>query len=162
MNTGALDGFEVINTASRFFQLCDDKDFDGMGSLWTDVVTVDYGEVFPLRGQVEADALKRTMAEVLGSIPLTQHMITTPVVDVDGDTATVRFHLEALHHHPGLGTDERTTDWTLYARNVMGLSRGPDGWRISSEHLTVVHQTGNTDFVSDLTRLASGHSLPQR
>jgi hypothetical protein len=158
MNTSALDGFDVINVISRYFQFCDAKDFDGMRSLWTDVVTVDYGGVFPLEGQVEADALKRTMAEVIGPIPLTQHMVTTPVADVEGDTATARFHLEALHHHPGLGKDGRTTDWTLYARNVIGLRRMPDGWKVSSEHLTVVHQTGNTDFVSDLARLAAGRS----
>jgi hypothetical protein len=155
MNTSAPDGFAVINAVNRYFQFCDTKDFDGMRSMWTDVVIVDYGGVFPLEGQVEAEALKRTMAEVIGPIPLTQHMVTTPVADVEGDTATVRFHLEALHHHPGLGGDERTNDWTLYARNVIGLRRMPDGWKVSSEHLTVVHQTGNTDFVSDLARLAA-------
>ncbi|MGW1542205.1 nuclear transport factor 2 family protein [Streptomyces sp. NPDC002309] len=150
------DAFDVINVVGRYFQLCDAKDFDGMRSLWTDVVTVDYGGVFPLAGEVEADTLKRTMSEFVGAIPLTQHMITTPCADVDGDSATVRLHLEALHHHPGLGTDRSATDWTLYARNVIGLRRTSHGWKVSSEELTVVHQTGNTDFVSDLARLASG------
>jgi hypothetical protein len=158
MTTSVQDGFDVINVISRYFQFCDAKDFDEMRSLWTDVVTVDYGGVFPLEGQVDADALKRTMSDVIGPIPLTQHMVTTPVADVEGDTATVRFHLEALHHHPGLGTQERSTDWTLYARNVIALRRMPDGWKVSSERLTVVHQTGNINFVADLARLTAGRS----
>lgn len=83
-------------------------------------------------------------------------MITTPVADVDGDLATVRFHLEALDHHPGLGADASSTDWTLYPRNVIGLRRTPHGWKVTSETLTVVHQTRNTDFVADLARLAGG------
>ncbi|GAA5004566.1 nuclear transport factor 2 family protein [Actinopolymorpha pittospori] len=155
MNSSALDGFDAINVISRYFQFCDAKDFDGMRSLWADVVSVDYGGVFPLEGQVEADALKRAMAEVIGPIPLTQHMITTPVADVEGDTATVRFHLEALHHHPDLGKDERSTDWTMYARGVIGLSRTPDGWKVSSERLSVVHQTGNLDFVNAVAQHAA-------
>ncbi|MFJ4467079.1 nuclear transport factor 2 family protein [Streptomyces sp. NPDC089424] len=155
MDPSTLDAFDAVNVIGRYFQFCDAKDFDGMRGLWTDVVSVDYGGVFPLEGQVEADALKRTMSELLGMIPLTQHMVTTPVVDVEKDSATVRFHLEALHHHPGLGADTSATDWTLYARDVIGLRRTPHGWKVASETLRVVHQTGNTDFVSDLARLAA-------
>lgn len=58
-----LDAFDVVNVVGRYFQLCDAKDFDGMRSLWTEVVTVDYGGVFPLAGEVEADALRCTMSE---------------------------------------------------------------------------------------------------
>jgi ketosteroid isomerase-like protein len=155
MNTSAADGFDVINAVGRYFQFCDAKDFDGMRSLWTDEVTVDYSGVFPVEGRVDADTLKRTMTEVVGPIPVTQHMVSSPVVSVDGDTATARFHLEALHHHPALGVDERSTDWTLYGRCVLGFTRTPDGWKVSSEHMAVVHQTGNTDFVTDLARLAA-------
>lgn len=124
-----------------------------MRSLWTDTVTVDYGGLFPLEGQVDADTLKEAMTQVIGAIPVTQHMVTGLVADIDGDTAEVRFHLEALHHHPGL------TDWTLYARNVIGLTRTADGWKVSSERLTLVHQTGNIDFVSELTRLMAGQRM---
>ncbi|MGY4906924.1 nuclear transport factor 2 family protein [Streptomyces sp. 900116325] len=158
MGDAMSDGFDVLNVVGEYFQLCDVRDWDGMRSLWTDLVTVDYGGVFPLDGHVEADTLKRTMAEVIDPIPLTQHMVTSPVVDVDGDTATVKFHLEALHHHPGLGDDERSTDWTLYARSVIGLQRTPRGWKVSSEKLSIVHQTGNKGFVADLLRLATEQS----
>src|SRR5215470_14360092 len=79
MNTSVLDPFDVVNTVGRYFQLCDAKDFDGMRALWTDVVTVDYGGIFPLEGRVEADSLKRTMADLVGALPLTQHMVSTAV-----------------------------------------------------------------------------------
>ncbi|MET8410789.1 nuclear transport factor 2 family protein [Streptomyces sp. NPDC005195] len=158
MRTSTADGFDVLNVVGEYFQFCDVKDWDGMRSLWTDVVTVDYAGVLPLDGQVEAETLKRAMADVIGPIPLTQHMVSSPVVTIDGDTATVRFHLEALHHHPELGDDERSTDWTLYARDVIGLDRTPRGWKVSSEKLTPMHQTGNRNFVADLTRLATGRS----
>ncbi|AWW41921.1 nuclear transport factor 2 family protein [Streptomyces cadmiisoli] len=156
MGTPESAGFEAVDVVGRHFQFCDAKDFDAMRSLWTDVVSVDYGGVLPIEGEVDADDLRRVMAEVIAPIPLTQHMVTTPVVRCDGDTATVRFHLEALHHHPALAEAGRPTDWTLYARNVIGLSRTAVGWKVSSEKMTVVHQTGNTDFVSDLARLAGG------
>ncbi|MET9879339.1 nuclear transport factor 2 family protein [Actinacidiphila glaucinigra] len=158
MTIPAADGFDVLNVVGRYFQFCDAKDWDGMRSLWADMVTVDYGGVLPVEGQVEAETLKRTMADAIDPIPLTQHMVTSPVVTVDGDTATVRLHLEALHHHPGLGEDERSTNWTLYARNAIGLDRTPEGWKVSSEKMTVVCQTGNKDFVSELTDLVTGRS----
>jgi hypothetical protein len=158
MKDSMNDPFDVTNAIGRYFQFCDAKDWDGMRSLWADMVTVDYGGVFPLEGRVEADALKRAMTATIGPIPLTQHMVTTLAADIEGDTATARFHLEALHHHPGLGEDVRSTDWTLYAREVIGLDRTAEGWKVSSERLTVLHQTGNTDFVSDLARLAAGRS----
>jgi hypothetical protein len=153
-----MDNFEALDVVNRFFQFSDAKDWDGMRSLWTDTVHVDYGGVFPVEGDIDADDLKRAMTQVIGPIPLTQHMVTTPVVELDGDTATVRFHLEALHHHPDLGSDERSTDWTLYARDVIGLDRTSAGWKISSEHLTVLHQTGNLNFVAELARMASSRT----
>lgn len=156
MNASAADGFAALDVVGEYFQFCDAKDWDGMRSLWTDMVDVDYGGVFPLEGHVEADALKRAMAQVIDPIPLTQHMVTSPAVKLDGDTATVKFHLEALHHHPDLGSDEHSTDWTLYARNVIGLNRTPGGWKVSSERLAVLHQTGNLNFVAELMRLAGG------
>ncbi|MGY5033460.1 hypothetical protein ACWC9U_21755 [Streptomyces sp. 900116325] len=56
------------------------------------------------------------------------------------------------------GDDERSTDWTLYARNVMGLQRTPRGWKVSSEKLSIVHQIGDKGFVADLMRLAAEQS----
>jgi hypothetical protein len=154
MNTSATDGFDVLDVIGRNFHFRDAKDWEGMRSLWTDTVNVDYGTVFPVTGPVQADALKHAIASVLGPIPLTQHMVSTPVVDLHDDTAAVRFYLQVLHHHSGLGEDERTTDWTLYARDVIGLDRTPTGWKVSSENLLVLRQTGNTNFVAGLRRLA--------
>lgn len=156
MGASAADGFDVLNVIGRYFQFRDAKDWDGVRSLLADMVTVEYGALLPLEGCVDAETLERAMGEMLNHVPLTQHMVTTPVVDIEGDAATARFHLQTLHHHPGLGHDERRTDWTLYARDAIGLERTASGWKVASERLTVLHQTGNTDFVSEIARLA-GH-----
>jgi hypothetical protein len=51
MNSLGSDGFDVVNVIGEYFQLCDVKDWDTLRSLWTDVVTVEYGGIIPLKGK---------------------------------------------------------------------------------------------------------------
>ncbi|GAA5023652.1 nuclear transport factor 2 family protein [Actinopolymorpha pittospori] len=85
---------------------------------------------------------------------LTQHMLTSHVVSVHDDEATVTFHLQALHYHSALGEGPEVNTWTLYGRGTFRLRRTSGRWKICSTRLIGLHSTGNVNMVADLTRRA--------
>ncbi|GHJ41335.1 nuclear transport factor 2 family protein [Streptomyces sp. TS71-3] len=95
---------------------------------------------------ISADALKAAWEGLLGPMELTQHMLTSHVVSVDGDEATVNYHLEALHHHSALGESEDVNTWIFYGRGSHGLRRSSGSWKVASVRLAVVHSVGNKNM----------------
>jgi hypothetical protein len=77
----------------------------------------------------------------LGAFERTQHVLTNLVVAVEGDRATVRANLIAVHVHragePGVHFD--MGGWYRFAAR-----RTADGWRLSHVRLTPVWTAGAT------------------
>lgn len=92
----------------------------------------------------------RSARALLGPVELTQHMLSSEIVSVDGDDATVRFYEQALHHHPMLGEDPDVNTWVLYGRGEHRLRRTSGGWKIISATLVPVHHTGNAALLADV------------
>ncbi|MEU3183566.1 nuclear transport factor 2 family protein [Streptomyces sp. NPDC006923] len=151
MTTETRDHIDVVNVVHQHFRRCDDKDFAGARSLWADEVTIDFGGVNPdAEGVTSAETVLRSLEGLLGPMEFVQHMLTTQVVTVDGDEATVEYHLEALHHHSALGESQDVNTWTHYGRGSHGLRRVDGGWKIVSVRLIVLHHTGNANMPADI------------
>jgi hypothetical protein len=151
MPTSSQDYIDVLNIVHKHFQYSDTKDFASARSLWADELTVDLGGINPdVEGTVRADALAQGWERLIGSMELTQHMLTSHTVTVLGDDADVAFHLQALHYHPALGEGEDVNTWTLYGRGEFHLQRTTGIWKITSTRLASVHNTGNANMLADI------------
>ena len=74
----------------------------------------------------------------------TQHLLTGHGVDVDGDTATVRANLVAIHVWKDRPAEASMLDRSFTAGGVITavLRRTPDGWHISEMQNHVIWRTG--------------------
>lgn len=122
-------------------------------------LTLDYGGVNPeAEGVVTADALQSAWQRQLGPLDLTQHMVSSQIVTVDGDEASVTYYLESLHYHAALGESADVNTWTHYGRGTHGLRRIAGHWKVVSVHFRVVRSTGNANMIPEVMALnaASG------
>ncbi len=138
-----LDREELREVRARVAWALDTRDWDLFGSLFADRVDLDLGALgVPAatisREQVVAlfqQSFRRPVAE-MG----TQQLYGNPVVDLDGDTATVRSYLLGHHHVPGLDTGEVVE---LRAAYTDRLARTGAGWKITASALHLLSLVGN-------------------
>ncbi|MEU6347019.1 nuclear transport factor 2 family protein [Streptomyces sp. NPDC046977] len=156
----AQDYSDVLNVVHQDFQLGDAKDFSGERSLWADELTVDFGGVNPeAEGVVAADTLKDIWERQLGPLEVVVHMLSSQIVTVDGDEASVTYYLQALHYHSALGESEDVNTWTHYGRGTHGLRRIDGSWKMVSVNYKVLHSVGNAAMIPQVIALnaSSGH-----
>jgi 3-phenylpropionate/cinnamic acid dioxygenase small subunit len=87
------------------------------------------------------DAIAEVVMEFLGGLETSQHIVTNPVIELDGDRARSRCYLHAQHYLP----DQRTGGNTLEIGGTYhdDLVRTDDGWRIAKRELEVTWTEGN-------------------
>lgn len=96
---------------------------DWFGEVFTDDahLTFPMGEYKGTAGLTEFQELARTTFE------RTHHTATNYTIDVDGDRATIRAHLTAVHVRKAAAPAEH---FTIGGHYEAGAVRTPDGWRI--------------------------------
>ena len=75
----------------------------------------------------------------------TQHLVTNPIVTIDGDRARVISQVHATHFLPN---DKGESYWTFVGAYDHELVRTPSGWRISYMRATKLFELGNPDLPS--------------
>jgi hypothetical protein len=118
------DRQDITDLISRLGRWLDDKRFDDARTVLTENVTV-------RTPGGQAEGIERVVAQASRNhqVP-TQHLITNVLVDLDGDSATatanllVTFAGEELERHG--------------ERYRFGVTRTPDGWRLSRIEVTPV------------------------
>ena len=122
--TATDDRAEITEVLARYAIALDRRQFDVVGDLFTEDGQATYSGNRLDPGRAAIVAYLQPLAEV----PMTQHMVGTPSITIDGDTATavsytiVTFVREAedgeghVAVHRGLSYDDQ-------------LVRTPDGWR---------------------------------
>jgi hypothetical protein len=159
MTDTTADIVELIQLVNRTFAAADARDWDTYRALMADEVTVDFGGIGPhATGTVDSDSAAARTRAALDPIELTQHMLTSHVVDIDGDTATVRFYEQALHRHAALSDDLARNTWILYGKASRTATRTPAGWRITGSSLTPTHHVGNPNLLTDVAALNGDRS----
>jgi ketosteroid isomerase-like protein len=100
----------------------DAGDFGAYAGLFADDGEVLLGPMGRAKGP---DAIRSLMASQLdGSVGLSYHLITSPMISLDGDTATSSTMWTVLSR-----TESGSPEVTMVGRHEDELVRTPDGWR---------------------------------
>ena len=131
------DRTEITNLVYRLGACLDDRRFDDMRSLLVDEATVRTpGGTARGREAVIAQARRNHQPD-----EPTQHVITSPLVELDGDRATVRANLVVNFAAPALRDESLPAPprkYTLGEIYHFDLVRTSEGWRITSVESTPV------------------------
>jgi 3-phenylpropionate/cinnamic acid dioxygenase small subunit len=145
---GALvsaDEWAVCDVLYRFAEGVDLRDFELYRSVFTDEIEVDYSSHRPGSiGRMRADDWVARAQRRFNTIDATQHAMSNPRVNIDGDTASCSMYVVAHHHHRHEG---KADSYTLGGRYVNQLIRSNGGWRISRLALQVWWSEGNPALV---------------
>jgi ketosteroid isomerase-like protein len=133
------DKLEITETLYRYATALDTRDRELLRDVFLeDAVFLIGAGVGEYRG---VEAIGSVVSEFLGGLEASQHIITNPVIELDGDRATSTCYLHAQHYMP----DQRTGGNTLEIGGTYRdtLVRTADGWRIQQRELQVTWTEGN-------------------
>jgi ketosteroid isomerase-like protein len=132
----------VLNLLSDYCWHVDRREVDAVVGLFVPDGVFDLGFGRVHRGHDEL----RGMYERLDAYTATSHHCTTPRLDLDGDTGTVRSAMYAFHRRPD---GSLLHLWGAYLDQVV---RTDDGWRFASRALRASAEEGATPEAGRPTR----------
>ncbi|WP_010125933.1 nuclear transport factor 2 family protein [Sphingomonas sp. KC8] len=120
------DRLEINELLARYCHALDQKDWPAFHAVFTDDATLDFTAFGGPKGT--AGELEAFLAPVLDSLIASQHMVSTVIVDIDGDQAKARS--AAIVPMTALAADggEQTSLSGLWYEDQ--LVRTSAGWRI--------------------------------
>jgi len=127
----AADVVEIEQLLYRYARAIDAKDWKALGEVFTPDARIHYAVE---RGaELTAGQLQAWLGQAMRIFKVTQHVVTNPLVELQGDTARCSSYLTATHLQVRRdGVLVRTTEGSRYSD---ALVRGPEGWRISARKL---------------------------
>ncbi len=142
------DTLAIMTILGRIGRYGDEKRWEEHQSLFTDEITIDFGQVKP-PGITSSQAIKE-WARLAYRVVNTLHLLTNLDVKVDGDTAFVA--------SSGLSRHERTDTkdfWNIYSRYEHELVRTNRGWKVTRLKMEPVFQEGNQNMLEETYALAA-------
>ena len=134
---------EIQQAVNRYFRALDEKDLDAarLRRIFTDDVKVIRPNGAAMIGP---ETIGQSHRESMTRFESTQHIVSSHDVAIDGDTATVRTNLVAIHIWPGARTMLTKPESYFAAGGVViaQLVRTDEGWRISEMSNRVVWRAG--------------------
>lgn len=125
----------VCDALYRFAEGIDLRDWSMYRSAFTDTITFDYSSYRPgSTGTVRADEWVARSRRRFDTLTATQHTMTNPRVDLDGDLATCAMYVQAWH---AADVDAARVQCTLVGRYLNDLVRIDDRWCIQTLRLQV-------------------------
>jgi 3-phenylpropionate/cinnamic acid dioxygenase small subunit len=119
------DECEIANLLYRYAELIDAGDFSGVGELFSKA-TVHWG-LRETQGPAAVEAqLHATTRRYEDGTPHTAHIITNPLIEVDGDTATARSRYSVYQ-----ATDALPLQPIIIGRYTDRFARDADGWHFT-------------------------------
>ena len=138
------DRADVTDTVYRFARAMDDHDWPALRACLADAVSVDYSA---FRGDaattLSGDEFTRMRREALSPLRM-QHVITNPLVTVDGGRAECRSCFVIHRVDPARPAREQWLDTA--GHYVHGLVRTEGRWKIDRIVQTVVWTRGNREI----------------
>ena len=132
------DHLEIVQLLFRYARAIDTRDVDLLDAVFTPDAHVHYnvpgGVALPYR------EVKRWLAEVLPRYQVTQHAMSNPLVELDGDRATATTYLTAAHVQQA--RDGRQHYIVQHGVYFDLLARTEAGWRITQRRLDHLHTEG--------------------
>ena len=124
----------------------DTRDWELLRSIFTDQIEMDFSSYSGQPGAVMLAQDRVNGVKVLSTgLDSTQHVMTNPIVDVDGDRGRLRMYMKAEHF---LLNDSGSDDFALGGYYEDRLVKMADGWKIEAVTLTVLWNRGNRHIMA--------------
>lgn len=127
------DHHEIVQLTHRYCWALDEGDWD---TLRSSVFTADATSDLGAGGQNGIDEIVERVSTALAVFDITQHMVATHQIEIDGDTSSGRCYLQAQHVRP---TGDKLMIGATYDDTYV---RTADGWRINYRKITALWTEG--------------------
>jgi len=141
----ADDELAVAETVYRYALGVDTRDWAMYRAQFADRVHVDFSSYSGRPpADIAADDWVAGVQPLFTGLHATQHMMTNPLVDVDGDTARIRMYVQATHV---LDPADPASVFTVGGYYDDDLVRSGDRWIFTGVKLTVLWRTGDQSIM---------------
>lgn len=124
----------------------DTRDWVLYRSIFTDRITMDFSDYSGQPGaEMSADEWVDSCKLLFMGLDSTQHVMSNPIVDVDGKSARLRMYMKAEHFLEVDGSQEGYAIGGYYDDRLV---RTPWGWKISAVTLKLFWRRGNQDIMA--------------
>ena len=140
------DYSEIVRRRYEYALGLDTRDFVLLRSIFTERITMDFEDY---SGQpaatLSADDWVAGCEVVFTGLDATQHVMSNPMVDIDGDEARCRMYMKAEHFFQN---DRGDADFALGGYYEDQLVRTEAGWRIRAVTLRIFWNRGNRQIMT--------------
>lgn len=159
----ADDKLAVAETIYRYATGIDTRDFTLYRSIFAHEVAIDFSSYNGRQpAMTTGDEWVESVRPLFTELAATQHSMTNPVAEIEGDSATCRMYMQA--HHVYL-PDDPTSWFTIggyYDDTLRRSADGPAGWLITGVTLTVFWRTGDANImVAAAAARRANHQRPK-
>jgi hypothetical protein len=136
------DKLAVAETVYRYAMGVDRRDWALYRSLFTDTVAIDFSSFDPMLPPrvLRADDWVAGIVPLFTGLAATQHSMTNPLAEVDGDEAKITMYVQAHHVYV---PDDPASWYTVGGYYDDDLARVDGRWLLSGVRLTVTWQAGD-------------------
>ena len=135
------DRDELMELMSRYANMSDTKNWDELPpSVLCDELTSDFSALGAPVATLSRDVWCRRTKQAFAGWTATHHAITNHQIAIDGDRATIRAHIRAEHWASAEVAAGGPNCWLVVGFYDDVAVRTPEGWRLSSVKLTLIHQ----------------------
>jgi 3-phenylpropionate/cinnamic acid dioxygenase small subunit len=142
----AEDKLAVAECVYRYATGVDTRDWAMYRSLFADEVEIDFSSYDPglLPVTVAADDWVAGMKPLFGGLAVTQHMMSNPLVELEGDSAQITMYVRAHHVFE---PEDPESYYTVggYYRNRLVRERG--NWKLVRVNLNVTWRLGHPEIM---------------
>lgn len=131
----------IVRRVYEYAYGIDTRDWSWYRSIFTDVIRMDFASYNGAPAvTLEADEWVANCKVLFTGLDATQHSMSNPLVDQDGDHARCRMYMQAEHF---LRNDAGSSGFVLGGYYDDSLVRTADGWQIEAVTLHVLWSRGN-------------------
>ncbi len=131
----------IVRRVYEYAYAIDTRDWPWYRSIFADVIRMDFASYNGApAATLEADEWVANCKVLFTGLDATQHSMSNPLVDVDGDRARCRMYMQAEHF---LSNDTGSSGFALGGYYDDRLVRVADGWKIEAVTLNVLWSRGN-------------------
>jgi hypothetical protein len=140
------DHTEITRRVYEYALGIDTRDWVLYRSIFTPQVAIDFSSWNGVSAATQsADDWVASVSVMFEQLDVTQHTMTNPIVDIEGDRARCRMYMQAEHF---LQNDQGEPDFTIGGYYDNQFVRVDSGWRISAVRLNVLWSRGNRHIMT--------------
>ena len=137
---------EIVRRRYEYALGIDTKDFALLRSIFTEEITMDFEDYSGRPAStMKADDWVNNCRILFTGLDATQHVMTNPIVDIDGNSATCRMYMKAEHF---LQNDQGNDDFAFGGYYTDQLEKKDGHWLISAVTLKIFWNRGNRHIMT--------------